>query len=363
MTSFIIVSALMLLAAVAAVGYPLLRATPSLVKGQPELPRAVVPAVAIGVLLVIGSVAMYNHASNFPWKDPGLAQAAPEGHGDMNGQSIEQIAEQLKARLQANPNDVEGWRMLARTYLVGQRPQDAVAAYEKLLTLVGDKDPTLNVDMAEALIITDDPSVLDRARKLIDGALAADATNQKALWYSGVMAYKANDMETAKQRWMTLLAQNPPEEIRQIIEQQLASLGVAPGAAAAAPAAEQAAGGSESAAEGRTIRVSVSLDPALKDKAKPGTAVFVAARQPGIPGPPLAATRLTVDELPATVVLSDAGAMVEGRNLSSVDDVEIVARVAFGGTPMVASGDLIGTAVQKKGGPAEVAVAIAKVQP
>ena len=41
--------------------------------------------------------------------------------------------------------------------------------------------------------------------------------------------------------------------------------------------------------------------------------------------------------LPTTVVLSDSHAMIEGRNLSSVDDVQIVARVAFGGVEI---GDL-----------------------
>ena len=96
---------------------------------------------------------------------------------------------------------------------------------------------------------------------------------------------------------------------------------------------------------------------------KPGVTLFVAAREPGIPGPPIAATRITTDDLPATVVLSDANTMIEGRDLSSVNDVEIVARVAFGGTPMTASGDLIGRALQKKGGGENLDVVINQVQP
>jgi hypothetical protein len=56
---------------------------------------------------------------------------------------------------------------------------------------------------------------------------------------------------------------------------------------------------------------------------KPGTTLFVSARQPGIPGPPIAAVRLNADQLPTTVTLSDANTMIEGRNLSSVDDVEV----------------------------------------
>ena len=367
MTGFIIVCAVMLLAAVVVVAYPLLKPAPSPIKGQAALSPAFVPAVVVGLLLVIGTAATYRQASNFPWQDPSLAAAVPPGHGDMGDQSIAEITRQLEAKLAANPGDAEGWRMLARTYLIGNRPQDAIGAYQKAIGVVGDKDAALNLDLAEAMIVADDASLAGRASAIVDATLAADPLNQKALWYSGVIAYKAQDVGTAKLRWTKLLEQSPPPEIRQIIEQQLQALGApVPAGAAAADASAPPAGmgaGDAAAPSGRTIRVSVSLDPSLKDKAKPGTVVFVAAREPGIPGPPLAATRLMVDELPATVVLSDAGAMVEGRNLSSVSDVEVVARVAFAGTPMVASGDLIGTAVQKKGGSENVSISISRVQP
>ena len=124
-----------------------------------------------------------------------------------------------------------------------------------------------------------------------------------------------------------------------------------------------AASAGEQAASGRTIRVAVSVDPKVASRLEPGVPVFVSARQPGIPGPPLAAVRLTTDQLPATVVLSDANSMIEGRNLSSVDDVEVVARVAFGGTAVAASGDLVGATNQRKGAADQVKVVINKVSP
>jgi cytochrome c-type biogenesis protein CcmH len=98
-------------------------------------------------------------------------------------------------------------------------------------------------------------------------------------------------------------------------------------------------------------------------KVKAGVPMFVSAREPGIPGPPIAALRLTTEQIGQTVVLSDANTMIEGRTLSSVNDVEIVARVAFAGTPAVASGDLLGSVVQKKGGAEDVEVLISQVQP
>ena len=282
---------------------------------------------------------------------------------------MNEVTAQLEARLAANPGDVEGWQMLGRTYLVSGEAAKAVTAYQKAIDLTGGNDPALKLDLAEALVLTEDPAVQDQAKQIVDAAIAADASNGKALWYSGVMAIRAGDKETAKARWSKLLELSPPEEIRQIVVAQLAELGVdAPAMAADSPPAMGAGAASAGAAEGpapagRTIRIAISVDPKIAGKLQPGTPLFVAARQPGIPGPPLAAVRMSSDQLPTTVVLSDANSMMEGRNLSSVDDVEVVARVAFGGTAVTATGDLIGKVGQKKGGPTDVAIVIDQVAP
>jgi cytochrome c-type biogenesis protein CcmH len=293
---------------------------------------------------------------------------------------MNEVMSQLEARLAANPGDVEGWQMLGRTYLVTGDAAKAADAYRKALELNAE-DPALKLDLAEALILTEDPAVQGQAKQIVDAAIAADASNGKALWYSGVMAIRAGDRETAKARWSEVLEQNPPEDIRQIIVAQLAELGVeVPATAAASPSAMGAGAGGAMAGgmgggmassgaddgpapAGRTIRISISVDPKIAGKLQPGTPLFVAARQPGIPGPPLAAVRLSSDQLPTTVVLSDANSMMEGRNLSSVDDVELVARVAFGGTAVTASGDLVGKVSQKKGGATDVAIVIDQVAP
>jgi cytochrome c-type biogenesis protein CcmH len=187
------------------------------------------------------------------------------------------------------------------------------------------------------------------------------------------MALRAGDQETTKVRWTKLLEGNPPEEIRQLVVTQLEAIGGSVPAQAASTATPPAMGAMASgaaapasgaqSATGRTIRVAVSVDPALTPKLRPGNVVFVSAREAGIPGPPLAAVRLSTDELPTTVVLSDSNAMVEGRNLSSVDEIQVVARVAFGGTAVVASGDLIGEARHGKGAASDLNVVIDKVSP
>ena len=84
---------------------------------------------------------------------------------------------------------------------------------------------------------------------------------------------------------------------------------------------------------------------------------------PGIPGPPLAVVLTSAQAWPVTLTLSDANAMIAGRNLSSVDDVEITARFAFGGTAVTTPGDLLGRAVQKRGETGRLGVIIDTVAP
>jgi len=376
-SAFLIVVALMLIVAIALVVHPLLRSQPVAIKGEPAAPRAAPLAFALAVAVGLGAIGLYAKLNTFPWDNPLSAEAVPAGHGEMGAAgSMNEVTASLEARLARDPNDREGWRMLGRTYLVGGNAVKAAESYEKANALAPQKDIDLQLDLAEALVLTDDPAVQPRARAIIDDALAADAGNQKALWYQGVIAVRAGDNETAKKNWTKLLEGNPPPEIRDVITAQLKELGVevAAGTAATGTPMAASAGGmgagpmsggtaGDGASTGRTIRISVKVDPALAGNLKPGTTLFVAAREPGIPGPPIAAKRISTDDLPAVVVLSDADTMIAGRDLSSVNDVEIVARVAYGGTAVTASGDLIGRAVQKKGGSENLDVVINQVQP
>ncbi len=371
-SAFLVVVALMVIVAIALVVHPLLRTQPVVIKGEPAAPKAAPLAFALAVALGLGAVGLYAKLNTFPWDNPLSAEPMPAGHGEAGAAgSMSEVTASLEARLARDPNDREGWRMLGRTYLVSGNAAKAAESYEKANALAPQKDIDLQLDLAEALVLMDDPAVQPRARAIIDDALVADANNQKALWYQGVIAVRAGDNETAKRNWTKLLEGNPPPEIRDVITAQLKELGVevAAGAPMAASAGGMGAGpmsggmAGGGAATGRTIRISVKVDPALAGNLKPGTTLFVAAREPGIPGPPIAAKRISTDDLPAVVVLSDADTMIAGRDLSSVNDVEIVARVAYGGTAVTASGDLIGRAVQKKGGSENLDVVINQVQP
>jgi cytochrome c-type biogenesis protein CcmH len=73
--------------------------------------------------------------------------------------------------------------------------------------------------------------------------------------------------------------------------------------------------------------------------------VYVIARDPAQPSPPIAVTPHRLAELPVRVDLSDRNAMVPGRPLSGFAEFEVVARVSLSGAPAAQSGDWSGSLI------------------
>jgi cytochrome c-type biogenesis protein CcmH len=233
---------------------------------------------------------------------------------------------------------------------------------------------------AEALVLADSNALLADAGDLFDRALALAPQDPKALWYGGLAAFGRGDYALARDRWQALIDRDPPppDEVKRILadrvaaaEAKLAGGGPAPvqaAAAATAPATtgspNAAAGEEGNATPGRTIVVDVSVAPALASKVNASAPLFVLARAPGGGGPPLAVERHSSGELPLTIELSDADAMVPGRGVSTANAVEIVARVALSGQPLAQSGDLYGSVqLAPGGGETRARIEIDRVQP
>jgi cytochrome c-type biogenesis protein CcmH len=162
------------------------------------------------------------------------------------------------------------------------------------------------------------------------------------LFFAGVAAQRRGDAATAIARFQSLLALNPPENIRPILEQQIAVLQSGVGAAAPAATGTPAASGvpAASGAQAR-VRVSIAIAPAFASRVTPGATLFVFVRKPGQPGPPLAVKRLPA-ALPVTVELGPEDSMVPGLAISAGDGVEVSAKISADGSATPRSGDVVG---------------------
>lgn len=170
-----------------------------------------VPILAVGSYLYLGEPKLL---------DPTALQAQEQ---QITAHDIEMMVAALAKRLQTQPNDVTGWRMLARSYVMMERYPEAVSAYEQVIKLTGEKDPALLTDLAEALALANGGQWQGRPITLLETALKLEAQAQKTLWLAGVAAVQQKDYPKALTYWQTLLAQIPATEAekRQLVEKQI----------------------------------------------------------------------------------------------------------------------------------------------
>jgi len=145
----------------------------------------------------------------------------------------------LRARLAENPDDVEGWMLLSRSYKSMQRFPESVEALEKAHEIAPD-DPFVMVELAEAWIfISPDGRIGDNSLSMLQRALVVDPNQQKALWLLGIAAAQAGEIEYAIEQWEALLVLvEPGSEVALSVQSQIDEARNAMAEAAGAPEAE-----------------------------------------------------------------------------------------------------------------------------
>jgi cytochrome c-type biogenesis protein CcmH len=297
------------------------------------------PGVAASVLIAPLAIALYFYVSN--WDAERASRVSQESA----------LLEQLSQHLESNPNDLEGWRLLAASNMQLGRYVEGRAAYERVWALTRRPDDELKLEYAEAHILADRTSVAGEAGRLIEEVLEANPGNPKALWYGGLVALELGLDDAVRTRWTRLLSLNPPEDVAQIVEAQLAALGGGMSGEAPRPPAPV----------GPEIKLSVTLAPELSlSDLGPAAQLFIIARE-AEGTPPIAVIRQPPSALPGEFSLSDANSMIQGRSLSAYPQITVVARLSRSGQPTAQTGDWQAEAVVRPGDPETVALVIDQV--
>ncbi len=306
-------------------------------------------AVAITFLIPVCGLGLYLWLGSPHGIDPPPISASPGAAAEM-APSVEAMAAALAARLDEDPDDAEDWLLLARSQVVLERFDAALAAFERAHALLGD-DPSLLADWAEAEAGSAGSRFSVRASDRLDRALELDPDHEKALWLGGFAAAQNRRVEIAIDRWERLLArQSPGSREASIVTEMLAQVRGPQSTPAdiesvpIAPAATMESAGGEESVDGARIVVEVSLASDLEVELGASEPVFVFARSPSGNGPPAAVARTIVGALPTTIVLDTSNAMIPSRSLASVERALVIARVARSGTANRARGDVEGVA-------------------
>jgi cytochrome c-type biogenesis protein CcmH len=330
--AFVLISASLVIAAAVLLLLPLMRPRPD------ARPAAALAAGGVLVVLLLGGGGLYAAFSNYSWNET-----------TVSGDSPAATAARLAARLAKEPEDLQGWLLLGRTYSSIEQFPLAVRAYQRADRLANGQNADAIIGVAESLLAQDFDQLRGAAGQMFDRALQLEPDNVKALLYGAFAAMSRGEVESARGRFRHLLTLNPPPQIRDIVSKQLVALD-------GAGAAPQEQGPSP------TVAVHVTLAPALASKVPPGALLFVAARDPKSPGPPFAVKRLPAS-FPVDVQLSAADAMLETRRITAGQQLEIVARIALGGTPTATSGDPFGQVSYHVGKDGKLNIVIDRLAP
>ncbi|HNP36503.1 MAG TPA: tetratricopeptide repeat protein [Woeseiaceae bacterium] len=304
-----------------AVGFAILPLTRS-------LPRTIL-VTGSTVVFVVGLSAGVYHYKGSPDVPSGAGQQPDVGA----------MVAALVERLEQQPDNLNGWKMLGRSYMTLGNYSGAIEAYEKAVQLEDASNAETLVSLGVALAQAGGQQLSQQAIAVFENALALAPNHPEALFWAGIGAFNRGDPALAADRWERLLATNPPEEVRAIIVARIATWrGETPPSAAGTTA-------DPAPSQGPIVTVAISVSDDARTALPENASVFVIARDPKQPSPPIAVTRRLLSDLPGSVALGDQDAMIPGRLLSAFPRFELLVRASASGSPTEGPGDWYGSAI------------------
>ncbi len=304
--------------------------------------------IAAGVLyLMLGTPQALDPQARIAQSSQATAPQPPAGQPTpRQGPPIDEIIAGIQQRLETEPDDAEAWFMLGRAHLtVGEYP-DAVVALRKAVAL-DDSNVNVRIRLADALALNQDRSLAGEPMEILKSVLEVEPEHPQGLWLYGMALNEVGEPAQAIEVWnrlLPLLSSDPRSqgEVEQLIASAAAQLPadqrtqITNSQTAAAASSDQSSGQST----GDGVQVVVDVQPGLASGLPSDTPVFVYAKAVNGPPMPLAVVKRSLADLPMTLTLTDAEAMVAGMTISTFDEVIVGARIAKSGNPVGQSGDL-----------------------
>lgn len=151
------------------------------------------PLLAVGLYLQIGNPTLIDRVNS----------------QQLSEQEIRDMVDKLAERQKADPSDLKGWAMLARSYRVMGRLEDARNAFEKAGSYI-DTDPDALLDYAAVLGGLQGNKLDGRPNALIEQALKVSPDHPGGLMFLGISAYQDADYAGAVKAWEKLLSMLDP---------------------------------------------------------------------------------------------------------------------------------------------------------
>ena len=314
----------------------------SLVEEQQEESKGAANAsfvLACGALLalLVGGFAYFKASNIDHLQDaqaaldalPKLSAKLAEGQGEnFTPQDFQQLTLAIRKRLQENPEDGQGWMYLGRIWMALSQTEEAYAALEKALHFSPD-DENVRMTYARALMMSDDKTQLDNARRLLASLIDGQPQNDNLVLMQAVVAGRLGDKQLLADSLARLEGKLPADStIAMQLTERLASLN-----------GEQPAKATVTGFN-LTVEISEELATNLPDNGF----LFVFAQDANSDNRmPAAVLRLPLDNLPLTVTLTSENAMAPNYSLDQLSTARLIARISKDQEAPAQPGDLEGT--------------------
>lgn len=302
----------------------------------------VVVAVAV-VMLPAGVVLLYQEwgALGKVEQYQAMQELQQSTGGDRMAQ-MDQLTRQLRERLEAQPDNPDGWAMLGRSLMRMERYPEAAQAFERLAGVVEDDNASAVAWglSAQAWFFDSQGALTDDVTHAMDRARELNPNEVNTLGLLGIHAFEQENFEEAIGYWEKIIEVAPDHpqiaSIREGVSRAYQRLG------RDVPEAVQASQSVDEGLSDRGVNVRVELDEAFAGEVAPDTTLFVYARTPDMRSAPLAVARLRAGELPLNLRLDDRLAMAPQFRISGADEVVVAARISPSGAAKPQPGDYQG---------------------
>jgi len=308
---------------------------------------AVIPVAAGALYLTLGTPEALDPASHV--RPPPEAVASQPPAPDM-----QVIVSRIQQQLEEQPDDARGWFMLGRAHLTLGEYTEAEVALRKSVE-IDSSNVDVQIRLADAIALTQGGSLSGEPVGILKSALQVEPNHPQGLWLYGMALNEGGEHSEAIAVWNRLLPQlvsdpRSTAEVEQLIDQARSQLPA--GERSQVSSQDSEAGDQNSVDQARAnqnpaenqkangaLEVVVEVKPELASDLPDNTAVFVYAKAVSGPPMPLAVVKRSLGDLPMTVTLSDAQAMIDAMKISAFDEVIVGARISKTGNPVGQSGD------------------------
>jgi cytochrome c-type biogenesis protein CcmH/NrfG len=335
------------------------------------------------VCVVVVTTAFISLLAYSQFGSPEALDRTPKAHMAMTAtghtDSLEVVTQHLASRLAREGGSDADWQLLAQSYeAAGDRDRAAAAKSHTATThevpVAGPQNSATATNAeqlrhahkyaeaanAYAQAVSQGPLSADdyanyadvlatlgkgtftaQAEHYIDRALELNPRHAKALWLKASAALKVERFRAALDTWQRLDAALPAESP----DHEIVAANIREAQALVGHEIDKSPQRTTSAT---TVSGTIDLAPSLRAETSAGATLFIYAKAPDSPGPPLAVYKTNVTTWPVSFSLDDSLAMVPTRRLSAFDQVIIEARISRSGQALRERGDLFGSSAVVK---------------